>query len=67
MSKSAGRVRNSSALVFFADQAIPSAKEFFLKFSRCKSIPLYQISIDNPQKDHFHDLLFGNDIDKNTI
>ena len=28
MSKSAGMVRNGSALVFFADQAIPSAKDF---------------------------------------
>jgi hypothetical protein len=32
-----------------------------------KPIPLYQISIDHPQKDNFHNLVFGNGIDKKPI
>ena len=36
-------------------------EKFFLKSSRRESISEYQISSDNPQKDNFHNLIFGID------
>jgi hypothetical protein len=36
-------------------------EESFPKFSRKKNRSLYQISSDNPQKDNFHNPIFGID------